>query len=142
MVRPGASRNQGRWALAASPAGADDRTMEHVVSKLIDVPDETRWFDHGRFDVVDLGGITLGRATLEGGWRWSTCIGRASGATSCPERHVGYMLQGRLMAQMDDGTRAEFVAGDAIAIPPGHDLWVLGEEEVVFLEVLPARHAA
>jgi hypothetical protein len=35
---------------------------------------------------------------------------------------------------MDDGTEGEAAAGDAFAIPPGHDAWTVGEEPCVFLD--------
>ena len=38
-----------------------------VILKRFDAPDETRTFDKGRFDVVHLGGMTIGRATYEPG---------------------------------------------------------------------------
>jgi hypothetical protein len=38
------------------------------------------------------------------------------------------------MVERPDGTTAEFVEGDAAVIPPGHDAWVVGHDEVVFVE--------
>ena len=35
---------------------------------------------------------------------------------------------------MDDGTEEEFGAGDAAIIPPGHDVWVVGNESVVAID--------
>jgi hypothetical protein len=37
--------------------------------KSLNSPDETRSFDHGKSDVVELGYVTVGRATFEPGWR-------------------------------------------------------------------------
>ena len=34
-------------------------------------PDEVIHFEKGRFEQVTLGGMTLGRATYEPGWKWS-----------------------------------------------------------------------
>jgi hypothetical protein len=109
-------------------------TMERLVSKLVDVPDDTKWFEKGRFDVVHVAGVTIGRATLEPGWRWSTCMARTAHDRLCWRRHVGYLVAGRLVVRMVDGTEAEFIAGDAAVVPPGHDAWVMGHEEVVFLQ--------
>jgi hypothetical protein len=39
--------------------------------KRFDTPDETRAFDKGTFDVVEIGGMTVGRARYEPGWKWS-----------------------------------------------------------------------
>ena len=36
--------------------------------------DEVRTFDKGKLELVTLGGVTFGRATVEPGWKWSTCV--------------------------------------------------------------------
>ncbi len=38
---------------------------------------------------VRLGGMTIGRATYEPGWKWSEHVERAAGAKSCAVEHVG-----------------------------------------------------
>jgi hypothetical protein len=43
--------------------------------KRFDVPDETRAFELGTFDVLTIGDSALGRARYEPGWRWSTHVG-------------------------------------------------------------------
>ncbi len=35
---------------------------------------------------------------------------------------------------MDDGKEEEFGPGDALAIPPGHNAWVVGNEPVVAVD--------
>jgi hypothetical protein len=45
------------------------RERLEVVLKRFESPDETRTFEKGRFELVRLGGMTLGRATYEPGWR-------------------------------------------------------------------------
>ena len=39
--------------------------------KNLDSPDETREFENGKMNVVNLGEVTVGRAVFEPGWRWS-----------------------------------------------------------------------
>ena len=51
--------------------------------KSLDSPDETRSFDHGKMDVVELGNVTVGRATFEPGWRWSEHVKPIAGTDSC-----------------------------------------------------------
>jgi class 3 adenylate cyclase len=46
------------------------------------------------------------------------------------------MLQGRFHVEMDDGEVAEFGPGDVMNIPPGHDVWVVGDQPVVVVDVL------
>ena len=34
-------------------------------------PDEVRMFEKGRFELVHMGDMTIGRASYEPGWKWS-----------------------------------------------------------------------
>src|SRR5437660_898398 len=52
--------------------------MLEVILKRFEQPDEIRTFEKGRFEVVRLGGMTIGRATYEPGWKWSEHVGRAA----------------------------------------------------------------
>jgi len=109
-----------------------------VILKRFDHPDDVRTFEKGKFELVHLGGMTIGRATYEPGWKWSEHVGRASGAKSCMVEHVGMVIAGRATAAMDDGRVIEMRAGDVFYIPPGHDSWVLGDEPYVSLHFLGA----
>src|SRR6185436_11736866 len=42
-----------------------------VILRRFELPDETRELTLGRFEVVHIGGMTIGRATYQPGWRWS-----------------------------------------------------------------------
>src|SRR5690348_18512947 len=79
-----------------------------------DSPDEVRTFEKGRFDIVRIGGITIGRASYDPGWRWSTHVGTALGKKSCEVEHIGLVISGRATAAMDDGSITELKAGDQI----------------------------
>jgi mannose-6-phosphate isomerase-like protein (cupin superfamily) len=35
---------------------------------------------------------------------------------------------------MDDGKEEEFGPGDALVVPPGHNVWVIGNEPVVAVD--------
>ena len=113
--------------------------MREVILKRFEKPDEVRTFEKGRFEVVKLGGMTIGRATYEPGWKWSEHVGRATGAKSCAVEHGGMVLSGRAMAAMDDGRVIEMKAGDVFYIAPGHDSWVVGNEPYVSLHFLGAE---
>ena len=107
-----------------------------VVLKRFEAPDEVREFDKGRFEIVRLGGMTIGRATYQPGWKWSADVGAAMGATSCHVEHVGMVVSGCVTAAMDDGRVIEMRAGDLFYVPPGHDSWVVGDEPYVSLHFL------
>lgn len=102
----------------------------HVRS--LDAADESRELVRGRVDLIRLGGISFGRATFEPGWRWSEHAGQGG---SCMERHLGYLISGRMRFQMGDGTELDAEAGDVYLIPPGHDAWVVGNEPCVALDL-------
>lgn len=105
-------------------------------------PDEERRFENGRFELIRLGGLTLGRASYEPGWKWSEDVGARTGSKSCPVEHVGLVLSGRARVAMDDGTEIELGPGDLFHISPGHDSWVVGEEPYVSLHLLGADEYA
>lgn len=113
-----------------------------VILKRFDEPDEVREFEKGRFEIARIGGMTIGRATYQPGWKWSVHVGRALGQASCDVEHVGMVVSGRAIAAMDDGTIVEMKPGDIFHIAPGHDSWVVGEEPYVSLHFLGADHYA
>ena len=94
-----------------------------VILKRFDEPDEVRYFEKGEFELVRLGGVTIGRATYDPGWKWSEHVGKSLGKTSCDVEHVGVVLSGRATAAMNDGRVIEMKGGDIFHIPPGHDSW-------------------
>ena len=97
-------------------------------------PDETRKPEKTRVDVVDMGGNTAARLTLEPGWKWSECVKPVVGGERCQLRHVGVVQSGRMHVTHEDGTEGEIGAGEADAIEPGHDAWVIGDERFVGFE--------
>lgn len=97
-------------------------------------PDEVRTFSKGRLEVVRVGPTTMGRATLEPGWKWSECVKPVVQTQSCMSHHVGYVISGRMRALMDDGQVIEFGPGDAMSLPPGHDAWIVGDQECVVID--------
>ncbi len=114
-----------------------------VILKRFESPDEVRVLQKGRFVLVHLGGMTIGRATYEPGWRWSEHVGASVGATRCNVEHVGLVLSGTATAAFDDGRVVELRAGELFYIPPvPHDSWVIGDEPYVSLHFLGADHYA
>jgi hypothetical protein len=116
-----------------------------VILKRFEEPDEIRTFEKGKFEVVRIGNMTVGRATYEPGWRWSVHVGPGVGASRCNVEHVGLVLSGCATAALDDGTIHELRAGTLFYIPPGppgHDSWVLGDETYVSLHFMGAADYA
>jgi uncharacterized RmlC-like cupin family protein len=114
-----------------------------VILKRFEAPDEVREMPLGRFEVVGIGGLTVGRATYQPGWRWSQHVGPGAGAARCSVEHVGLVLSGVATAAFADGRVVELRPGDLFYIPPEpHDSWVVGDEPYVSLHFLGADRYA
>ena len=107
-----------------------------------DSPTEVRTFAKGRFELYRVGPATIGRATYEPGWTWSEHVGPAIGEASCQVEHVGLVLRGQAVAKMDDGSEVVMKEGDFFYVPPGHDSWVVGDQEYVSLHILGSEDYA
>jgi quercetin dioxygenase-like cupin family protein len=103
-----------------------------------DGPTTSRVFDKGRFELLEVGGMTIGRASYEPGWRWSDHVAAAVGTELCEVEHVGLVVSGRAAVRMLDGTEIVMEPGDVFAVPPGHDSWVVGDEPYVSIHLLGA----
>ena len=97
-------------------------------------PDETRTFDHGLVELVDIAGTQIGRITAQPGWRWSEHVKPIAGTDLCEAPHFQYHVQGTLRIRMADGTEFDARPGDVTALPQGHDAWVVGDEPVVVID--------
>ena len=110
-----------------------------VILKRFEDPDEVVHFAKGKFETVSLGGMTIGRATYEPGWKWSEDVGPGIGEPFCSVEHVGMVVSGCATAAMADGTVTRMEAGDVFYVPPEpHDSWVVGDEPYVSLHFLGA----
>ncbi len=109
--------------------------MSKLQKKSMSQPDEKRKFDKGQLEFVSLGGVTFVRATLQPGWKWSTCVKPLVKTKSCEATHIGYQVSGHLHIVLDDGSEVEVGPGEAYSVPPGHDAWVVGNEPVVTIDV-------
>jgi hypothetical protein len=114
-----------------------------VILKRFENPDEVREFAKGKFELVNIGGMTIGRATYEPGWRWSVDVGPTVGSKLCSVEHLGLVLEGTATAAFEDGRVWELTPGALFHIPPvPHDSWVVGDETYVSLHFLGATRYA
>lgn len=121
----------------------DSTNMIDVILKRFENPDEVRIFEKGRFETVTLGGMTIGRATYQPGWRWSIDVGKEIGEAYCTVEHVGMVVSGCATAAFSDGRVTEMKAGDVFYVPAEpHDSWVVGDEAYVSLHFLGATKYA
>jgi quercetin dioxygenase-like cupin family protein len=132
-------------AVGSGRQGAERRQearMMDVLLKRFETPDEVREFPKGRFEIVRIGGMTIGRARYEPGWRWSEHNRPTVGTPTCRVEHVGVVISGRCAVKMDGGREFVLKAGDIFHVPPGHDSWVIGDEPYVSLHMLGAADYA
>lgn len=116
-------------------------TIPSVLLKRFEHPDEVRTFPKGKFELVHLEKMTVGRATYQPGWKWSEHVGKAIGKKLCEVEHVVMVLSGRATAAIEGGKIIEMRPGDLAYIPPGppgHDSWVVGDEPYVSLHFMGA----
>jgi hypothetical protein len=117
--------------------------MIDVILKRFDEPDEVTHFEKGRFETVTLGGMTIGRASYQPGWKWSEDVGPAVGNAWCSVEHVGMVVSGCATVAFADGSVIEMRAGDLFYVPSEpHDSWVIGDEPYVSLHFLGAAQYA
>jgi quercetin dioxygenase-like cupin family protein len=107
-------------------AKAEHKNLSHA--------DETRRFELGKLELINIGGGTVGRLTLEPGWRWSKHVKSIAGTEWCEAPHFQYQVSGKLHVLMQDGTEFEMGPGEVSVLPSGHDAWVIGNEPVVLVD--------
>ena len=108
--------------------------MANLEKKSFDNPDEVKAPEKTNAAVVNFGTVAASRVILQPGWKWSECIKPMVGTDSCQAGHVGMILQGTLTVFHDNGEEITVSAGDAYSFAPGHDAWVVGNEEVIGYE--------
>ena len=104
-------------ALLAAVKGADHRNIGHV-----------------QLDVGRAGTARVKRMIYPAGFRWSVDMKPVVGTDLCMHAHVGFLARGEIHIAYADGCVVEYAAPQVVAIDPGHDGWVVGNEPVVLIE--------
>jgi uncharacterized cupin superfamily protein len=94
-------------------------TMSKAGSRSFEQPDEQVEKSGVMIDVVYLGDVKVKRAKYPAGWRFS----KDMGADRCGDTHVGYVIDGVMHVEMDDGTTFDTPAGEVFVVPANHDAW-------------------
>jgi hypothetical protein len=95
---------------------------------------DTRDLNGVRVDVARAGNGRVKRVVYQPGFRWSTHMKGTVGTDLCMHAHVGFIARGQIHIQYADGCVLEFAAPQAVAIEPGHEGWVVGDEPAVLIE--------
>ena len=96
---------------------------------------DTRVVGGVQVDVAQAGTGRIKRVIYQPGFRWSSHMKDSVGTDLCMHAHVGFIARGRIAARYKNGTTVEFAAPQVVAIAPGHDGWVVGDEPAVLIEV-------
>lgn len=87
-----------------------------------------------RLDVGRVGAARVKRLIYPAGFRWSVDMKPLVGTDLCMHAHAGFLAQGEIHIEYADGCVLKFKAPQIVAIDPGHDGWVVGQEPVVLIE--------
>jgi hypothetical protein len=87
-----------------------------------------------QLEVARAGSGRVKRMIYPVGFRWSTHMKPLVGGESCTHAHVGFLVRGQIHVEYPDGCKLELVAPQVVAIEPGHDGWVMGDEPAVLIE--------
>jgi hypothetical protein len=87
-----------------------------------------------QLDVGRAGSARVKRLIYPPGFRWSTHMKPLVGGESCQHAHVGFLARGQIHVEYADGCKREFAAPQVVAIEPGHEGWVMGDEPAVLIE--------
>jgi hypothetical protein len=153
MAKKTAARRAAKTATVPKRTGTARRPRAKVTDPLLaTVRGAThRYVGHVRLDVGHAGAARIKRMIYPPGFRWSVDMKPVVGTDLCMHGHVGFLAKGQIHIEYADGCVIEHKAPQILAIEPGHDGWVVGNEPVVIIEIdfegdtvkklgLPAAH--
>lgn len=88
-----------------------------------------------RLDIGRAGDARIKRIIYPVGFRWSVDMKRVAGTDLCMHAHAGILARGQVHIKYADGCVVKLKAPQILALEPGHDGWVVGNEPVVWIEV-------
>ena len=107
-------------------------SIDILLAPMIDA--DTRTVAGVQLDIARAGCGRVKRMIYPVGFRWSKDMKPLVGTDYCMHAHVGFLAHGQIHVEYPDGCKREFAAPQAIAIEPGHDGWVVGDEPAVVIE--------
>jgi len=125
-VRPA---RRSRSAAAAASAARSSAAMSDVRGA------ETRRDVGGvRLEAGRVGEGRVKRMIYPAGYKWSVDTKPHVGGDYCMHAHVGFLVQGRIDVVYADGCVEVFEAPQIVAVAPGHDGHVVGDDPAVMIE--------
>ena len=96
--------------------------------------DEHREIGGVLVDVARAGNARVKRMIYPPGFNWDANLKEVMGSDLCMHAHVGFMAQGQINVRFADGCVVEHKAPCFVAVEPGHEGWVVGDEPAVLIE--------
>jgi hypothetical protein len=87
-----------------------------------------------KLEVVRAGAARVKRMIYPVGFRWSADMKPLVHTDQCMHAHVGFLARGSIHIGFPDGCVREYAAPAVIAVEPGHDGWVVGNEPAIVIE--------
>jgi quercetin dioxygenase-like cupin family protein len=122
--------------------GTEKGTEQIIEQRDFADPDEVRTFDRGKAEILQVGGMEIGRLVFSPGWRWSEHVKPIAGTELCEAPHFQYHVAGTMRIRTAEGQEFDATPGQVTSLPAGHDAWVIGDEDVVVVDWFGASHYA
>ena len=113
--------------------------MEDLIIKRFEKPDKIINFNRGKFEIVKMKSMTIGKATYEPGWKWSIDANPLAGTKFCEVEHLGMVMSGSATVAFENEEAIILNPGDLFYVSPKpHDSWVVGDHPYVSLHFIGA----
>jgi len=96
--------------------------------------DEHKTVGNVQVDVAKAGNVRVKRMIYPPGFNWADHLKSTMGSKLCTHAHVGFMAKGQINVRFADGCVVEYKAPQFVAVEPGHEGWVVGNEPAVLIE--------
>jgi hypothetical protein len=96
--------------------------------------DEHREVGGVQIDIARAGNVRVKRMIYTPGFNWNADLKAVVGTDLCMHAHVGFMAHGQINVRFADGCVVEYTAPQFVAVEPGHQGWVVGDEPAVLIE--------
>ena len=96
--------------------------------------DEHKEIGGVQVDVARTGNVRVKRMIYPPGFNWAAHLREAVGTELCMHSHVGFMASGQINVRFADGCIVEYKAPQFVAVEPGHEGWVVGDQPAVLIE--------
>ena len=113
--------------------------MHDLIIKRFENPDKTIHFNNGKFEIVQVETMTIGKATYEPEWKWSVDANPLTGTKFCEVEHIGMVVSGSATVAFEGCKVSILRPGDVFYVSNRpHDSWVIGNEQYVSLHFIGA----